>query len=199
MNLKRTKLFMSSLGERLSFFAVLFTMMNISSSPHPVLMLTCYIVHEMGHLIFAKVVGAKTRKIRGGVFKLSIGYDCADLSYKKEALVCLGGVVFNFLFAILALFTTRGTEAGRFLIVCNLSLGLMNLYPVSILDGGRIVKALLFSIFTSEKAEKISRYVSFFSAFLLWLVATYLQLIFSANISLFFVSVFLLIQLCFSI
>jgi Zn-dependent protease len=133
------------------------------------------------------------------VFKLSIGYDCADLSYKKEALVCLGGVVFNFLFAILALFLTRGTEAGRFLIVCNLSLGLMNLYPVSILDGGRIVKALLFSIFTSEKAEKISRYVSFFSAFLLWLVATYLQLIFSANISLFFVSVFLLIQLCFSI
>ncbi len=190
---------MSSIGERVSFFALLFTMMGISSSPHPVLMVLCYLVHELGHLFFAKMVGAKTRKIRGGVFKLSIGYDCADLSYKREALVCLGGVIFNLLFALIVALAIRSNEARRFLIVCNLSLGIMNLYPVSILDGGRIVKSILLAIFSQEKAEKISRYVSFFSAFLLWLVATYLQLIFSSNISLFFISVFLLIQLCFSI
>lgn len=190
---------MSSLGEKLSFFALLFTMMGISSSPHPFLMILCYLIHEIGHLFFARLVGAKIRKIRGGVFKLAIGYDCADLSYKKEAIVCLGGVIFNFLFAILTMIFMKNTEIRQFLIVCNLSLGIMNLYPVSILDGGRIVKNVLLAIFSQEKAEKISRYVSFFSAFLLWLVATYLQLILSSNISLFFISVFLLIQLCFSI
>ena len=190
---------MSSIGERLSFFALLFTMMGISSSPHPFLMILCYLAHELGHLFFAKMVGAKIRKIRGGVFKLAIGYDCADLSYKREAVVCVGGVIFNLLFAILVAVFLQNSEARRFLIVCNLSLGIMNLYPVSILDGGRILNNVLLAIFSQEKAEKITRYVSFFSAFLLWLVATYLQLIFSANISLFFVSVFLLIQLCFSI
>ena len=189
---------LSSLGEKVSFFALLFTMMSISSSPHPVLMLISYLVHEAGHLFFAKLVGAKIRKIRGGVFKLAISYDCADISYKREALVCLGGVIFNIGLAMLAL-TIKNSDIRGFLIVCNLSLAFMNLYPVSILDGGRIVKTVLLATVSEEKAEKISRYVSFFGAFLLWLIATYLQLVLQSNVSIFFISVFLLIQLCFSV
>ena len=189
---------MNNLGEKLSIFALLFTMMSISSSPHPILMLISYLVHEAGHLFFAKVMGAKIRKIRGGVFKLAISYDCAHISYKREALVCLGGVIFNIGLAMLAL-TIKNSDIRGFLIVCNLSLAFMNLYPVSILDGGRIVRTVLLATVSEEKAEKISRYVSFFGAFLLWLIATYLQLVVKSNVSIFFISVFLLVQLCFSI
>jgi hypothetical protein len=48
-------------------------------------------------------------------------------------------------------------------------------------------------------AEKLHKWISFFSAVLMWLFSVYMQIIFSTNISLLFISIFLLIRLCFSI
>ena len=186
------------LGERIGFFALFFTMMSISSSPHPMLLVLCYLIHEFGHVCLAKVTKVDMKKIKTGPFQLRLAYDSSFASYKSELLVCAGGVLFNFLSAAVTLLFVEKSESASFFLICNLSLGLMNLYPVSTLDGGRIFKCLLMMLFEVELALKIWKTVSFLFAFLLWLCAAYLLLVFDSNASLFFVSVFLLVELCFS-
>ncbi len=191
---------MNRLAKAIMLIVGLFTLISISASPHPFLLLICYLVHELGHILTTRLVGGKIRKITVGVFKIAIGYDTYSVSYGKEFIVSIAGIIFNLMLALFCYaFNNSNSEILSFLVTCNLSLALVNLYPVSILDGGRLLKLTLLAIFSQEKAEKISRHVSFFGAILLWFVSIYLQLVFSANISMLLISVFLLIQLCFSV
>lgn len=191
---------MDTLKEKFSIIALLFSMLSISTSPNPFMLILVYLIHELGHIFFAKLTGAEIKKMRGGVFHLSISYNTNGLSYKKEALVCLGGIIFNLLFALFVfLINVQRNDTLSTFVLLNLSLALMNLYPVSILDGGGILKALLLAKTREDVAEKICLIVSFVFAIIMWLVAVYLQIIFSANVSLFLISVLLLVQLCFSI
>ncbi|MBO5356806.1 MAG: site-2 protease family protein [Clostridia bacterium] len=191
---------MNTLKEKFSIIALIFSMLSISASPNPIMLISVYIIHEAGHIFFARLTGAKIKKMRGGVFHLSISYSTEALSYKKEALVCLGGIIFNLLFALFTFFiNVQKNDTLSTFSLLNASLALMNLYPVSILDGGGILKSLLLIKTREDVAEKICLIVSFVFAIILWLVSVYLQIIFSANVSLFLISVLLLIQLCFSI
>ncbi len=190
---------MEKVSERLSIFAAIFTTLSLGTSPHPFILVLCYIIHEIGHITIARAVGAKIKKFKMGSFHLSLSYDCSNLSYKKEILVQLGGIIFNLLSAgILALFPGFGGESVDFFIICSLSLALMNLYPASVLDGGGILKSILLSTMEEYKAIRIFKGVSLVSVILMWLVSVYLQIIFCANLSLFVISVVLLIELCFS-
>ena len=181
----------------LGIVALLLTTFGISASPYPILLIFTYAVHEIGHLLTAHVLGADVKWIRGRTFGLSIGYDSYGISYQKEAIICTGGIVFNLITAIISGICTK--SFNNHLTVLNLSLAIMNLYPVSILDGGGILKNLLLTRVSEAKAEKIAFGVSFISSILMWLVAVYFQIVFMNNISLFIISVVLLVQLCFSI
>ena len=185
---------------KLSLIALMLSMISVFLTPRPLLLILAYLIHEIGHMFFAKLVGAKISKMSGGVFHLSISYSTLGVSYKKEALVCCGGIIFNVIFGLLALLinTTNNDTVSAFSIL-NFSLGIMNLYPVSILDGGGILKSLLLSRLQESKADKICLSVSFIFAILMWLIAVYFQIIFSSNVSLFLISILLLVQLCFSI
>ena len=191
---------MNKLKNAINLLLIVLSLISISASVHPFLLTLCYLVHESGHIIATKLCNGKIRKISVGVYKLAIGYDSYDLSYKQELLVSISGVIFNLIFAFAVfLLGNKESEVYKFLINCNLSLAIINLYPVSVLDGGRILKLSLLSLFLEEKAEKISKTVSFVCAILLWFVCIYIQLAINANISMLFISVYLLIQLCFSI
>ncbi len=191
---------MESLGEKLSFLLFFITVMNISSSPYPLAIVLCYIIHECGHLFFAYMCGAKIEGMGGALFRLKIRYECMGISYIKEALICLGGALFNFLFALIfAAPVFDFSEKASFFVVCNLSLGIMNLYPVTVLDGGNALRCIVHGLFIKDTAEKVLLCVSFVFAFLLWLFSVYLQLIFSADVSVFLISVLLIIEFCFSL
>lgn len=190
---------MDKIGEKIGLIAIFFTMMSISSSPHPIILLLTYLIHESGHLFFAHINRIPMKKFRIGSFRLSLSYDCSGVSYKKELLVYMGGAIFNCVFAFAFMLVGMGENGAiRFFVLCNISLALMNLYPVSTLDGGGILKCAFMMIFGSDVAEKAARAVSFVATFILWLCAVYLQLVFNANVSLLFISIFLLIELCFS-
>lgn len=190
---------MEKISERLSIFAAIFTTLSLSTSPHPFILVLCYIIHEAGHIVFARIVGAKIKKFKIGSFHLSLSYDCSNLSYKKEILVQLGGIIFNLLSAVaLSLFPAFAGESVDFFIICSISLALMNLYPASVLDGGGILKSILLFTMDEDKALKIFKGISLVSVILMWLVAVYLQIIFCANLSLFIISIVLLIELCFN-
>jgi stage IV sporulation protein FB len=187
------------MSEKMGTLALVITTLSLSISPHPIVLVLCYGIHELGHILFATLLGAKMKKFRVGGFHLSISYDCSQIGYGRELLICLGGIIFNLLAVICALPFQNEISNANFFITCNLSLALMNLYPVSILDGGGTLKSLLMLLTNEVKAEKISRGVSVFAIILMWLVSIYLQLVFSSNVSLLFISILLLIELCFSL
>lgn len=185
--------------DKLAFLSLLLTVLSISVSPYPMILLLTYGIHEAGHLFFAAICKAKIKKFKIGGFHLSLSYDCSQISYKKELLVCMGGIVFNILSAVLVGFLPfAGGAKTDFFILCSVCLALMNLYPAELLDGGGALKTILYIMFSQPKAEKISRGVSIFAIILLWLVCVYFQLVFSSNISMFFISVILLVEACFS-
>ena len=185
--------------EKTGALTVLITTLTLGTSPHPFLLILAYAIHECGHLVFAKLAGAQIKKFKIGPLRLSLTYDCSSLTYKREMLVEVGGIVANLLVALLLLlFGAHCTSSGAFFITCNFSLAIMNLYPVSILDGGGLLKSLLFMILAGDVAEKAAKAVSFASAILMWIVAVYLQIVFAQGFSLFFISVLLLVELCFS-
>ena len=176
----------------------LFTIISVGLSPHPFVLVLCYLIHEAGHIFFARLMGAKIEKLHIGSFHLSLSYDARGLSYKKEILVEAGGIIFNLLSVLFAFLFPFSGQGFEFFLICSISLALMNLYPVSILDGGGILKNLLLCILAGDVAEKVSKTVSFICAILMWLIAVYVQIIFSASPSFFVISVLLLVKLCFS-
>lgn len=190
----------NKVGELVSILAIFVTMLGISASPHPFLLVLSYTVHELGHIALARLVKAKFEKIGAGVFKLALKYDPTGLSYIKEALITVGGILFNLLFALIVfLIFDNENEYASFLIICNLSLAVANLYPVSILDGGRLLNLTLLAVFKENTAKKLTSILSFVFVLILWLFSVYIQLILGANISTLIISVFLLVKLCFSL
>lgn len=183
----------------LSTAAITLTLLSISVSPYPFILTIAYIIHECGHLFFAKCVGAKINKFSISVFHLSLSYDATSLSYQRELLVSLGGIIFNLITAtLLAILPFFNTNTKEFFVMCSYSLALMNLYPVSILDGGRISTCILNLLLKKERAEALEKTLSLIFALALWLISVYLQLVFETNLSLFIISVVLLVQLCFA-
>ncbi len=191
---------MDSFGDKLGGIALVLTMLALGTSPHPVILVLCYLIHEVGHLVLSRAVGAKMKKFKIGPLHLSLSYDCNGLSYGREMAVQAGGILFNLAFGVLvALIPALNSEEWSFFAVCNFSLALMNLYPVSILDGGGLLKSAISLIWSGDVAEKVTRITSFIFAIFMWLVAVYLQIVFASNFSLFIISVLLLIELCFSV
>ena len=76
------------------------------------------------------------------------------LSYTKEALAAFAGPAVNLILTALCAQTRWYLFAGL-----NLSLGLFNLLPVRMLDGGRILSCLL-NAFAPEKAPRVVNAVS---------------------------------------
>ena len=191
---------MSLISDKLAVFSLIFTMLSVSVAPHPLILLITYALHELGHLFFASVVGAKIKRFKLGAFHLSLCYDCTELSYKRELLVSLGGIIFNLVSGSLVLVIPflKG-EVITYFVLCNFSLAIMNLYPASVLDGNGALKSFLYLLLPQERADKILGGVSIIAILLIWLVSVYFQLIFSSNLSLLIISIVLLVELCFSV
>lgn len=187
------------IGELISFLVIFVTMLSISASPHPIILMLCYLIHEAGHLFFAKITGTRVRKIGASSFKLCIYYDTNKISYKKELLVCSGGIIFNVIFAILPyVFCPGGSDVISFFSICNLSLAIMNLCPIDTLDGGGMIKSILKCVISENRAERLCKSLSLLFTIAMWLIAVYIQLIFNSSISFFAISIILLVKLCFS-
>jgi len=92
-------------------------------------------VHELGHILTLKLLGANVTSLRLSMFGAVLETDIGKLPYGKELLVVLAGPAANFLVA--RLLSGIGGEwwdaaVGAHLVLCG-----FNLLPVEPLDGGR--------------------------------------------------------------
>ncbi len=117
-------------------------------------------IHECGHLFFMVLSGEKPKKIMITVFGMRI--DCAEMSrisYNKEILIALGGIIFNIIFGV-AFFTAyefRGNYHLMMISAVNFLIAAVNSVPVSALDLGRAVRCFFrYKEFDDRYPEMIS-------------------------------------------
>ena len=154
-----------------------------------ILTLLAVCIHEMGHVIAAKLAGVQLK----GFFVDSLGARLtlgdAGLSYQKEILICSAGPVANVLSVLLIKCTGAAGSNASFFLSVSLALALLNLLPIRGFDGGRTFYCLGALLTTPTLAEQVSSLLSFFSLFFLWCISIYLMLKTGADISLFLFSV----------
>lgn len=126
-------------------------------------------VHELSHLIALLIVGGKADSIKLSFYGIALNYSC-KIPRLREFIVIASGPISNLILFLL------------FKDDINLTLFLLNIFPVYPLDGGRILD--LFSYRLSAISGKIFLVV-------ILLISLYL-IIFYKSFSLFLISVYLI-------
>lgn len=104
------------------------------------------LVHECAHIFFLRRWGAGDLSVSlypGGARISGGGWEA--LPYGAAAVAALAGPAVNFLLSggCFRLFSVTGAALFREAAAVNLSLGALNLLPLSFLDGGRVLRSLL--------------------------------------------------------
>lgn len=143
-------------------------------------------LHELSHILAARVLGVKLSYLRLDIFGAAIGISGEISSYKKEAAVALAGPLANLILFCLSLpFLDENNGFLSLFASASLFLGLLNLLPVKELDGGRVLFSALASVLSLRAAQRAVGVTSFLFIFALWSLSVYLLLRLGASLSLF--------------
>lgn len=161
------------------------------------LIFTAALIHELGHLFCIRL--CKARIIRTDIEAVGalIVYSSGETSLDEDIAIALGGIIFNFITAILGIlfFTYYYNLYLLIFILANMALACINLLPVSFLDGGRFLHSFLLKKVTVDKAERISHITSVTSKILLLIFTAFLIYISGFNTALIILFLINLLQI----
>lgn len=176
-------------------FALTVTLMLIFCDETTVIVcLISSMLHEAGHLAFMHLFKQKIADVTFGAFGVRINrLNTSSLSYKKEAVIAFGGIGVNLLIAFSsALFSyVRDSDFAYMLTAVNIFIALFNMIPVDTLDIGRVLRYTLLCIYDENKCDRILDIISIVSVNLLAVGCIVYTCVFSVNISLIAVTVYL--------
>ncbi len=177
----------------LLFPAAVIALMSWDDSNLVLLCLLASLLHEAGHALAMLIVHDRPRCVTMGIFGIRVERDRGCyLSYGAAAVVSLAGPLVNvFCFT---LFWRLGQPTAA---VIHAGLALFNLLPVSSLDGGEALYALLCLRMTEDKASRVMCVVSVLVIFPLAVVGFWLLLSDTHNFTLLVMSGYLLLLLFF--
>ena len=175
---------------RVSFFALLMIIaLILTGSGISLAALLAATIHELGHILVAKILNTDLGELKLGIFGASLSIESSMTSYKNEMAIAFGGPLANLLCALLASHFYSGENVflqGFF--ICSIFLAALNLLPIIDLDGGRILLCLLSLIVPCYTALRILKICSLIVVFSLWCLSVYLLLRLGASLSLFIFS-----------
>ena len=144
------------------FFAAAFIACAVNYGDPGILALGCFSValHEITHLLFLLRYHCRYTKaeiLPGGIRISTPDFD--SLSYRRAAVCLLSAPVCNILLAVCFRLLGRRFHTELFFraAAVNLSLGAVNLLPLSFLDGGRALELLLRRRVSFRLADRILR------------------------------------------
>ncbi len=146
------------------FVLLLAAFIYIDGTGFALLLLAAAALHEAGHLIALRGCGVSIEEVGLRTFGIEmVTGDTRYLPYRSELMIAAAGPVSN-LFAMLV---TLGAVAAigpfwgaLFFVACNAALAAVNLMPVSGLDGGRMLAAILLPKLGPPRAERILSIIS---------------------------------------
>lgn len=177
-----------------TFVLTVILMLLLCHEETVILSLGSSLLHEMGHLLFMYIFRQKVESVTLGCYGMRIER-ChhSTLSYKKEAIIALGGIIINFIVAILGIlyyYLRCNTFAIR-LVAVNIVIGLFNMLPIEVLDMGRALRYILLSFYDESFTYRLLGIISALTVNLLAVVTVYYTAFFNVNISLIAVTVYL--------
>ena len=156
-------------------------------------------IHELGHVIAARICKIPLKEMKLGIFGASISPCNSFLPYKKESFLAAAGPITNGICVLLGLFSPlkalQGNDFFELFIFASAFLGILNLLPIKDFDGGRILYCVISYKLSPYTADTVLKTTSFILIFSLWILSVYLLLKLSATLSLFIFSVSLFAKL----
>ena len=159
------------------------------------------IIHELGHLLAGILLGMQPDKLEINPFGVSIDFNIKRNDYMikikkgnmlelKKILVASAGPLVNGIIILILCFIHIHTYDKMLMIFSNLTLILFNILPIYPLDGGRIVKGILYLLKGKHKAEEYIYHISHITLILLTAIGS-IGILFINNIAIFLVIMFL--------
>ena len=157
--------------------------------------LLCAAIHELGHLAAIYLCGGRLQGIYFKPFGVHICTQGTALcSYYKDLLIYSAGPAANLAAGCIAYYAMAGGRGlGYLSYFCgvNLVLFTINLIPVAMLDGGKIIRSLLLLYCDYEQGEILSQFISIFSTMFLLVCGILVFMVTRYNISLLAVALYL--------
>lgn len=150
-------------------------------------------IHELGHIAAAEICGVEIKGMVLYPFGADIRLGTPLRSYTKDIIIAAAGVVCNAVCVVIAYFF-RGNEVADMFAITGATLAVTNLMPVSELDGGNILKAILEKCFGEARARSVMSAVSFVTVVIMWAVSVYIFFVLDGNPSLFVIAVSLFVS-----
>ena len=162
------------------------------------------IIHEFGHLLAGILLGMKPTKIEVRPFGVSINFNITRKDYNikikkgnlleiKKIFVALAGPVTNaFIIIMLVAFDNFNLDDydKMIMIFSNITLLLFNILPIYPLDGGRILKSIMYICKGKHKAETYIYRTSYITLLMITVISS-IALLYLKNIAIFLVIIFL--------
>ena len=166
------------------------------------IMVLC-VIHELGHLIMGLIMGMKIEKIEIMPLGLSVSFKVNVDDYNKKIKngnilqlkkigIAAAGPLTNLIMLLIVLNTNIDLKvvSNEILAYANILIMLFNLLPIYPLDGGRILKALMYIFEGSIKSKIYIRKVSKAVMILITMLAS-IGVIYLKNIAIFFIVIYL--------
>ena len=151
-------------------------------------------LHETGHLLFMFLFHQRVHSVTFGCFGVRIDREfSSSLSYKKEALIALGGIMVNFIIAISGTiyYHLYGSVFSLKLTAVNIIIALFNMIPLDTLDMGRVLRYTLLYCTDENKCDRILNVISIVFVNLLAGICFIYSLFIGFNLSLIATTVYL--------
>ena len=166
-----------------------------------VLIIIFAIIHEIGHLIAGLCLGMKPDKMEIRPYGVSICFKIIPKDYNKKILkgnileikkilVAIAGPITNIIVILICNNIDMGLFLNLMIIYANILLILFNLIPIYPLDGGRILKGILYILFGKRKSEQYINFISFIVLIIITFISS-IAILYLKNIAIFIIVIFL--------
>ena len=166
------------------------------------IMVLC-VIHELGHVLMGLIMGLKIEKIEIMPLGLSVSFKLSVDDYNKKIrngnilqlkkiAIAAAGPLTNFIMLLIVLYTNIDLKivSNEMLAYANILIMLFNLLPIYPLDGGRILKALIYIFEGSIKSKIYIRKISKAVIILITMISS-VGVMYLKNIAIFFIVIYL--------
>lgn len=150
-------------------------------------------IHELGHIIMGLMLKLKPEKLEIMPCGLSISFKDKLEDSKietKSILIALAGPLVSFVLAVVYTYVEPIYIGKENAIYSNILILLFNLIPLYPLDGGRIIKGILYIKFGEEKSDEMTNKISNVTMIIITIISS-IAVYYLKNIAIFLVCIFL--------